>query len=132
MQQLFGQLMTPFTVFNLTWNILFVYPFCDNSLKRPDSVLGDERVCGFSKDISLPDLKKACRYYKCTVNDACRSIMGQAIKAYANSHDDPNLNKILLSSTFSLNPFAKNESEVKCANFWVPKAYHIPVDLDLK
>lgn len=130
-KQLLDELMTPLTILELGWNQLNL-PVSNNCLKRPDSTVSSHRSCTISPDFILKDLKAACRRNKCTVNDATRAIIGQAVKSYAMTHNDPNLDQIMLASTFTLNDFARKDSDVIAGNYWVPVAYHIPVGHDFK
>jgi hypothetical protein len=54
------------------------------------------------------------------VTIAAQSIIGQALKEYADRHDDKNLSHVTFASTFSTKGFPKTVEKVTIGNTWVP------------
>ena len=58
-------------------------------------------------------------------------MIGLALKEYADRHDDKNLSKITITSTFSTKGFPKSVDKVTLGNTWVPQYIEMPVSHDV-
>ena len=71
-----------------------------NSLKKPTNAYKNRRAL-ISNDFSLKDIKKQCKKYKCSFNDAALAFIGQTINEYAKRRGET-INDIGFSSTYSM------------------------------
>jgi len=54
------------------------------------------------------------------VNEAVQSLLGCAIKKYAERRGETNFDNMMMASTFALENFPKSVEEIKLGNQWVP------------
>jgi hypothetical protein len=101
-------------------------PYEKNCIKR-DAPLIRNRLSRFSNDISFNGFKNSCKFFKCTLNEATLSIIGQTLKEYAMRRNDTNLSKIMMCTTFSLKNFPENVEGITGGNGFVPQYISIPV-----
>ena len=132
MQNVAANLLAPFAALQQCLSTTFT-PFESNCIKRPappaDKV---NRITRISNDIPLREFKKRCKETSCTLNEACQSLMGVALKAYALRRGDTQFKQFVMASTFSLRPFPKTCEEIELGNHWVPQYLTIPVDLSFE
>ena len=95
----------------------------NNCLKKPTNAYKNRRAL-VSDDFSLKDVKKQCRKYKCTLNDAFLAFIGQTINEYARRRGE-DITDIGFSSTYSMRQMARSLKDVHPENDWVPQIYRI-------
>lgn len=82
--------------------------------------------------MNLLDFKKACKANRCSVTNACHTILGKSVKEYSDAQGDKKLSAITIGSTFSTKPFPKTIEDVYPRNTWVPQYLRLPVGHNFK
>ena len=100
-------------------------------MKRP--YIGErKRETRMSDDISVSGLKRSSKLYKCSITEACHTVISQTLKEYSVQKGDDKLKDITITSTFSTAPMPTSLQEVTWGNFWVPQYLTLPVESDFK
>ena len=122
-----AQTLIPIGIIKVAWQLLTL-PFEKNCIKR--STMKKEKVIRISDEFDLPSFKKACKSHKCSATVATYTILGKAIKEYADLNNDKDLKHVTIGSTFSTEPFPSSVAELYPKNSWVPQYMQLPVDHD--
>lgn len=80
----------------------------------------------------MPDVKKACKRHKCTLNEGLLGVLGITLKEYAVMHNEPSLSEITISQAVAIGSPPQDLSELTFTNTWVPQYHFIPVHQDLE
>lgn len=80
----------------------------------------DSKVIRVCNEINIKEFKKSCKKYKCTITEAAQSLISQTLKEYAVRRGENDLNEVVITSTFFIEPTAQTVDQVKLGNGWVP------------
>ena len=98
-QRTLAQIFAPIGAIRVAIQLL-VYPFEKNCLKSPPGQ-DRSRVIRISNDILVQDLKKSSKLYKCSITEACHTVVSQTLKEYARRRGHDDLKEITITQTFS-------------------------------
>jgi hypothetical protein len=117
--QLMYTVIAPFTVPMILYSMLGCpnTKSCIQKVDLPD----DKRYLRILEDIPLEDVKKICRHKKATFNIIIQAILSKTIAQYIKKREnnDKEIEDITIASTFSMKPFAREESEFRMGNYVV-------------
>lgn len=91
-----------------------------------------KRFASLSDDFSVRELKKCAKLHKCTITEACYSLIGQSMREYSEIHGDKDLREITILSSFSTRPTPTSKKEITLGNGFIPMPITFPVDKDFK
>ena len=115
-RQMFHILISPLAILELGYQVV-TQPIQNNCLKKPiDSY--KNREARISKDYNLKDILKQCKANKCTVNDACLSVLGQTVNEYAKRRNE-DIQEIGFSRTYAMRTMPRRIEDIESGNDWV-------------